>query len=134
MLKTILLSLIIACCGVLPGAYSQSDKLTQDRILSISVAKAKGLGFDTGTMDITYDNNNEKLKTHLKRIGVSVYDERTKTWVKDPPTSPEEEYPELKGKDYQAVYFGPKDTVLGGDLWIFVDKNTGEVLRTVAGQ
>ncbi|MDD5561760.1 MAG: hypothetical protein PHT50_06525 [Candidatus Omnitrophica bacterium] len=85
-------------------------------------------------MNIIYDEGNKNIKEHLERIGVSAYNEKTKKWEKDLPTVPEKEYPELKDKDYQSVYLAPKGSVMGGDLWVFVDKNTGEVIKYIRGK
>jgi len=39
-----------------------------------------------------------------------------------------------KSQDYWAVYYGPLKEQLGGDLWVFVDRQTGEVLGTIRGK
>ena len=114
--------------------FSQSNKLTKEEIIKIAISKAKQLGYKTEDMNIIYDDDNKKIKEHLKRGGVSTYNEDTKTWEKDLPTTPEQEYPGLKDKDYQSVYFGPKTIAKGGDLWVFIDKNTGEVIKFVGGK
>lgn len=117
-----------------PEVFSQSDKLTKEQITQIAIGKAQELGYKTEDMNIIYDEGNQKIKEHLKRSGVSTYNEETKTWEKDSPTTPEQEYPELKDKDYQSVYFGPKEMVLGGDVWVFIDRNTGEVIKYIRGE
>jgi hypothetical protein len=130
-----LLFLLVSNFIRVPEVFSQSDKLTKERITRVAISKAQELGYKTEDMDITYDEDNQKIKEHLKRSGVSTYNEGTKTWEKDSPTAPEQEYPELKDKDYQAVYFGPKEAgIKGGDLWVFIDKNTGEVIKYIRGK
>jgi len=80
--------------------------LSKEQIIEIAKSKAEELGFNLKEMTVFYDEDNQKL----------------------------EEYPLLSGRDYQAVYFTPKELMLGGDLWIFIDKNTGEVITYVMGE
>ncbi len=118
-----------------PEVLSQSNRLTKEQIIQIAINKAKELEYKTEDMDIVYDEDNKRIKEHLQRSGVSTYNEKTKTWEKDLPTTPEQEYPELKDRDYQSVYFGPKgEGIKGGDLWVFVDKNTGQVIKYIRGK
>jgi hypothetical protein len=133
--KLFLLLLVIVLCFASSFAFSQSNQLTKERIIQIAISKARDLGYKTEKMNIVYDDGNKSIKEHLKHIGVSTYNEKTKKWEKDLPTTPGKEYPELKGKDYQSVYFGPKGSgILGGNLWVFVDKNTGEVIKYIRGK
>jgi len=109
-------------------------ELSKEQIIEIAKSKAEELGFNLRKMDIFYDEGNQKLKEHLKRIGVSVYDRETKEWKPEVGTTPEEEYPAIAGRDYQVIYFSPQELMMGGDLWIFIDRNTGEVITYVMGQ
>ncbi len=119
----------------IPEAFSQKNKLTKGQVLQTAINKAKELGYKAEDMNIVYDEDNKKIKDHLKRSGVSTYNKKIKTWEKDLPTTPEQEYPELKDKDYQSVYFGPKEVgTRGGGLWVFVDKNTGDVIRYIGNE
>ena len=36
--------------------------------------------------------------------------------------------PQLQGHDYQFVMYRPQAVQWGGELWIFVDRDTGEEL------
>ena len=116
------------------SAFSQRDRLTKEQITQIAINKAKDLGYKTEEMNIIYDEGNKNIKEHLTHIGVSTYNEKTKKWEKDLPTTPEKEYPELNGREYQSVYLGPKGNVKGGDLWVFIDKDTGEVIKDIMGK
>jgi len=108
---------------------------SQKEVIRIATEKAKELGYSLKNMGIIlYDEDHKVLKQHLLREGISVYDEETNQWIPEQPTTPEEEYPALKGRGYQAVYFGPKNPQKGGDLWVFVDKDTGEVITYICGQ
>ena len=41
--------------------------------------------------------------------------------------------PELDGRDYQVVVYRRKAIMPSGDLMIFIDKNSGEVLCVIEG-
>lgn len=41
---------------------------------------------------------------------------------------------DLDGRDYWAVYYSLLKMGLGGDLWIFVDRNSGEVIKVIRGE
>lgn len=115
-----------------------AKELTKEKITQIAINKAKELGYNMEEMDVFYDEGNQKLKQHLKRSGVKIYDPKTKELKPAPESTPEKKYPELAGKNYQNVYFSRKETegkiVFGGDLRVFIDKNTGEVITCVGGQ
>jgi hypothetical protein len=132
--RLFLWKLVIILCFASSVVFSQDDKLTKEQIIQIAISKAKELGYKTDEMNIVYDENNKNITEHLKRIGVSTYNVKNKKWDKDLPTTPEKEYPELKDKDYQSVYLGPKGSVKGGDLWVFIDKSTGEVIKYQRGK
>jgi hypothetical protein len=59
-----------------------------------------------------------------------VFDEGNKLWQEKAATLDEEaasNYDFLKEKNYQAVYFAPKDAE-GAGIWAFIDNASGEVL------
>ena len=55
-----------------------SKDLSKEDIVRIATDKAKGLGYKPEEMNIVYDEGNSSIKEHLKRIGVSTYNEKTK--------------------------------------------------------
>jgi len=132
--KISLLLLVIVLCFASSVVFSQSNKLTKEQIIRIAISKAAELGYKTEEMNIVYDEGNKSIKEHLRYARVSKYNEKTKELDKVLPTTPEKEYPELNGKDYQSVYLCPKVAMPGGDLWVFIDRNTGEVIKYVCGQ
>lgn len=86
----------------------------------------------------------------LKKIGYNpdemslVADKKNKIWkqfVSEEPTVlefPEVEVMDLENKKYWAVYFCPKahpgEYILGGDGWIFIDSNNGNVIGVLVGE
>jgi len=135
---TVIVIISIFILGISSSAYAQKQQtevsLSQEETISIAIKKAKELGYNPGEMNIIFDEGNKKLKDHLSRVGVSVYDEKTKEWKSESGTTPEKEYPLLAGRNYQAVYFSPKMSMKGGDLWVFVDNDTGEVITFIGGE
>ncbi|HNX68773.1 MAG TPA: hypothetical protein PLL75_07810 [Candidatus Omnitrophota bacterium] len=109
-------------------------ELSKERIIEIAKAKASAWKFKVETMTITYDDGNLELKKFLMREGVSQYDKQTGKWIPVEGTTPERWRPKLASRDFQAVYFAPKQQMKGGDFWVFVDRNTGEVIDVVGGK
>ena len=114
--------------------FAEGDESSKDELLNTAVNRAKGLGYDTEKMNVIYDEGNIKLKEHCNRLGVSTYNKKTGKWGKEEPSTPEKDFPVLVGRNYQAIYFSPKQIQKGGDLWIFIDKNTGEIIKWVGGK
>ena len=125
---------VIVLCFTSSVVFSQDNRLTKEQIIQVAISKAKELGYKTEEMNIVYDEGNKSIKKYLERIGVSAYNKTTQQWDKVLSTTPEKEYPELKDKDYQSVYLGIKGNVKGGDLWVFIDRNTGEVIKYIRGK
>lgn len=134
----ILLSILPSIClaeGLnIPAAAKDQAELSQDEVIRIASDKAQELGFKTEEMSVLFDEDNAKIIEHSRRSGVSVYNKKTGKWDKALPSTPEKDFPVLEGRNYQAVYFAPKAQRMGGDLWVFVDKSTGEVIKWVLGK
>ena len=113
---------------------AQEGKIAKQHIVNAAVGKVAQLGFKTDNMKMIYDQNNAMFRAYLQNKGVSVYNRKTRKWDPMPPSAPEERVPELAGKDYQVVYFQPKDKKKDGDIWVFVDRNTGKVIQWMAGK
>ena len=41
---------------------------------------------------------------------------------------------DFDGRDYWAIYYAPLETRLGGNLFVFVDRSTGEVIKSIGGE
>ncbi len=134
MAKRFLLWTLVLILSFASLVFSQNKELTKEQIIKIAISKSEEIGYNSEEMDIVYDENNKKIKEHLMNVGVTIYNEETKKWDEVLPTTPEKEYPALAGKNYQSVYFGPKEMQKGGDLWIFIDRDTGEVIKWIGGE
>jgi len=115
------------------GVWAATE-LSKDKIIEIAKAKALAWKFNLDTMTITYDDGNMKLKKFLMREGISQHNKQTDKWIPVEGTTPERWRPKLKNRDFQTVYFAPKQQMKGGDFWVFVDRNTGEVIDAVGGR
>ena len=93
-------------------------ELPKEKVIEIAKKAARDLGFDLKKMTMEADENNTKWKKEFPSLE----------------NAPGHIGKKVKDKKYWAVYFEPfppsdPNTVqLGGDLWVFIDANTGEVL------
>ncbi len=90
----------------------ERKELSKEEIIQIAVKAAKKEQLDLAWRTIIYDDGNKLWKEKIKHINKEM--------------APNYEF--LKNKNYQAVCFALKEGLLGGDVWFFVDKATGEVL------
>jgi predicted small secreted protein len=125
---------VLILTSVLSCSVWAATELSKEKIIEIAQEKVLAMGEDLAAMTVTYDVGNEMLKKHLMRVGVSQYNKQTKSWDAVQGTTPEAWRPKLKNRAYQAVYFAPKQQMKGGDFWVFVDLNTGEVIDSVGGK
>ena len=112
--RILLIPLILlgVSCDSASGPRSQ---LSEDEIIAIASKRALAEGFNPTEMDVVYDADNTMWK-ELERSG----------HISDPDTA--RALHSLKNRSYQAVRYMPKKLMLGGALWVFVDKYNGEVI------
>jgi len=110
---------LVASLLIVDNILGDGTKISNGKALSIAQKEAKKLGYQTESMDVEAT----LYKTHWNRIL--------------PKDSTDEYYLErqdkLKGRIYWAVYFSPSGS-LGGDVCIFVDSTTGEILTDYRGE
>jgi hypothetical protein len=93
-------------------------ELSKEKVIEIAKQAARDLGFDLKKMTMEADVNNTKWKEAFPSIE----------------KAPGHIGKKVKDKKYWAIYFEPISSSdpsvvqLGGDLWVFVDANTGEIL------
>jgi hypothetical protein len=120
------LVIFVLGCAHLKGEIGNMP-INKDRAIEISSAEAKALGFNVSVMEINIDENNTLWKRYSSSLNVS-----TGSTILD-------EMPEvkskLKGRAFWVVLFLPRGYEHhDGDLWVFVDKNTGEIILHLKGQ
>ena len=104
-----------------PGFVSAAERTwTRSEILAIADKEAQKIGYDIERMGVSLDIYNSIYRDHLKTA------ERSGA------------IPEIEGKlkdrHYWAVYYSPLKEELGGDLFVFIDRGTSEVLGALQGK
>ena len=93
--------------------------LTEEAI-EISNKTAMDLGYDTKKMKVKADTENSVWSSYLASYDVLKENKELAS--------------KLQHRDYWAVYFEPTEPMLGGDLFVFVNKKTGGILGVLRGQ
>ncbi|TRZ94799.1 hypothetical protein D4R78_05570 [bacterium] len=115
MVKKLIIVLVLSVMLLpLQAAFSEQKDITKDQVISIATLAAKGEGLKVEEAEVIYD---EGGKLWLEKAGfVSLEDQSPNHGILK------------KGflKNYLIVYFDFKEPI--NDAWVFVDKDTGEVL------
>ena len=117
-MKVILLTIAIWLGIVGIGAAERT--WTRSEILAIADKEAQRLGYDVEQMSVSFDVYNSQWRDYLKSLeGIGgLPDVQAK----------------LKDQEYWAVYYSPMKQQLGGDLWTFIDQQTGDIIERVRGE
>ncbi len=83
--------------------------LSREQIIEAANAVAREYGWDPEEAVITWDEGNTRWRHVFSMVHM----------------------PELEGHDYQAVIYAPRRLGPSAELWVAVDRNTGEVVRVV---
>ncbi len=104
----------------------EQSTLTKQQIIEIATRQAKAEGVGLDIREVCYDLGNKAWARKLAGIKKNSPDyAKSRNYFKI-----------LDDHDYQAVFFALKPDLLsykGGDLWVFVDKKTGQVI-TIHGE
>lgn len=122
MRKKILSVTITTCIIFSVGCnYGESGNMniSQEKALEIANNKAIELGYDISEMNIKIDKDHAEWDNYVKSGPISKYDM--------------ELLKKLEGKKYWIVRYIPKKIQFGGDLLVFIDKNSGEVISFLQG-
>jgi hypothetical protein len=98
-------------------------QISKEEVSKIANKVAKDLGYDVENMILKADEKNTEWKEYV-------------AYIKGMPPAFEAK---LKDRVYWAVYFqpipdpDPNIVLVGGDLWVFIDANTGEVITHIKG-
>ena len=115
---------------------------TRSEILAIADKEARRLGYDVEQMGVSFDAYNAQWGHYVTTYheGVTGFKE-TPEGSKFAPLSDEEmqrtreEFSKgLENREYWAVYYGPLKPMLGGDRWVFIDRKTGDIIKTIGGK
>lgn len=116
-MRRIVLAVIIlgTVCFMYSSVCAEDAVLIPDKIKAIAVKAVDEKGIKLDEADIIYDEGN---KLFVERLGLADIEDKTPN------------YGILKRgflKNYCTVYFDFKEPL--EDVWVFVDKDTGEVLE-----
>jgi hypothetical protein len=105
--------------------YGDNLSITKDNAISIANKKVTELGYDIKSMDVEVSLNNTPWNECLPQYsGEPALDKMRE---------------KLVNKEYWFVYYSPKpqgknDRIFGGDLCIFIDSKTGEIIMYLRGK
>lgn len=106
--------LIFATSNLLLSAFAE-QKLSKQQILTIAMSKAYQLGYTLEDFSPLYDEDNKKWDKYISETGRL-----------------SKKYSLLIQRDYQSVYFSPKQNKPGPDFWILIDRLSGKVITIIA--
>jgi hypothetical protein len=93
--------------------FAQEQELSKEEIIKSAVEALEGEGENLENRALVFDEENKLWEEKIKTINKKM--------------KPNYEF--LKNENYQAVCFGLLKGWHGGDIWFFIDKNTGKVLK-----
>ena len=94
-------------------------KWTRSQILEMADREVRRLGVDVERMSVSFDYENRPwvLRANVGDV----------PWI-NPELAPLRE--KLKARPYLAVMYGPIQEQIGGEVVVFIDRETGEVIDT----
>ncbi len=112
-------AVILWNCGIVEGAR-RKPMITKTEAVTIANKEATRLGYNLNRIESSADAENS-VWTHYLRQGVlrlrHLNLER-----------------KLASKRFWAIYYAPRQSQFGGDLFVFVDKENGDVIDHLKGQ
>jgi hypothetical protein len=107
----------LCCYFVTMGCRRHEPSDATKKILGVSNAKIRELGYDLRNMTTEYDTDNKQWKKYTESLSDGDMDSTMAL---------------LHERDFQGVYYAPKGkSTLGGDVWVFVDRDTNEVITVL---
>lgn len=97
-------------------------KISREEAIGIANKEANRLGYNAAKMKIEIDEENTWWNSYIASS--------PSFWEQHPHIQEK-----LHNRDYWAVFYGSQDrTRLGGDLWVFVDRASGEIIMAIKGK
>lgn len=110
----LLAALAVAFTFMASLGFAENKELPKDQVIAIATTALKGEGIEAKDVDVIYDEGGKLWEEELG-------------YIKEEDQSPN--YGILKQgflKNYRIVFYDFKEPLK--DVWVFVDKDTGEVL------
>lgn len=115
-----LLAIYFIAFTVAGSSGGKMGPITVERVLKISNKKAVELGYDIDSLKTSTDAMNTAWQTYNSKNIILKHNPELAA--------------KLAGKKYFAVYYEPKEMQVGGDLWVFVETDTGDVIAYIVGE
>jgi hypothetical protein len=107
-----------------PALLSKSSagqtEVIRERAIEIASIEAARLGYDLKSMNVSTIQQDTPWNMLFPKDSKSDYDI--------------ERQERLAGKKYWLIYFSTKQNRMGGDLGVFIDFNTGEIITLYRGK
>ncbi len=105
------------------GIETDSQDSAKARILAAATERLKRAGYNLDGMEALYDEGNALWRERWDQILVYIPEGAS------PPNPKPEDQPPLIGRNYQAVQFRTKTAGIPAQIWVFVDRDTQEVIH-----
>jgi len=118
--KIVFMIMAVFVLSGVTGAIAQNKELSKDELIAVATEEVKSKGIDVEGVTVVYDEGNKLWAETLGKA--TVQDESPNYGILK------------KGflKNYRTVYFDFKEPL--PDIWVFIDKDTGEVLEVYTGK
>ena len=111
---------LVMMSGSMTTTVAAPRQWTRTELLAIADHVAIKLGYKVERMGVFFDFKNTHWQAYLQSRKMSG-------------GAPDIEM-KLHNRESAAVYYVPAQAQLGGDLWVFIDLKTGDVIDTLRGQ
>jgi hypothetical protein len=119
------LILLLGCC---PWSVANAGEISKEKLGELVGVEAVRLGYNLEEMEMDLDGGERRWNEYQLFLAGHEMKEESKRYLDSIRSR-------LAGKKYRAAYFHPKDPLtLGGDLFIFIDAFTGDVLANFRGK
>ena len=116
-----MLLMLLTSCAIIPHEVKNMEN-GKEGIVKIANETAKKMGYNLSDVTVVIDKDNSAWNNHISK-GALVNSEYGQDVEK-----------KLHDRKYWAVYYQPKRTQFGGDLFVFIDKETKKVITVLRGQ
>ncbi len=113
--KIIFLTVILLNCLYLLPSYALRKELTKYEIVEAASKALVEDGFDLSDVEVIYDQNNKRWREKVNLMTDLINSPNFKLFERG------------FMKNYRAILYNFKNP--SGEVWVFVDKDTGEVLE-----